>query len=255
MNYANDPWYESRRERVMALLAEGKPLRGKRERRNSPLGKYTLELTPYSVKDSKCPYYSFVDIVSTADGTRIGKVVRNEADFPFLFIENENGNDYLMCAEDYQGFTIICINSGKRWNFVPEKARRDLALRITDFHLSPNRKNLGIEGFIRAKPSDLVDTDEIHFFKISDLCSLPYQEVDKRVTFAYDKAIGWETDERFVISRIEDIVIPSGVCLDEITNQDERIAALKDGNLKKQTVYYAYCPKTGEMQKVFSEWR
>jgi hypothetical protein len=172
----------------------------------------------------------------------MGKVIRNEADFPFLFVENHiDGKDYLMCAEDYQGFTIICITDGKKWDYVAEKSKRDLALRITDFHLSPNKMSLAIEGHAKGKPSDIVETDEVHFFLINEITKLPYKEV--------------ENDERIIISRIEDYIMPTGICLDDVQNQEERLVYLKSGNIKKQTAYYAYSPKSGVMEKVFSEWR
>lgn len=255
MNYATDPWYEDRRGKVMQAISVGKPLKGKRETRKSPSEKYTLELLPYSVSDKKIPYYSVVEIVRTKDGERLGKVIRNEADFPFLFVEDYDGKDYLLCAEDYQGFTIINITEGKKYDYIAEKSKRDLALRISDFYLSPDRKTLAIEGHAKSKPNDIVELDEIHFYRITDLTKLPYAEVDKRIIFAYDKVIGWDTSERFIISMIEDYLVPSGICLDEIRDSEERIDALRKGNIKKQTGYYCYYPSTGKMERVFSEWR
>jgi len=255
MNYATDPWYEERRNKVMQAVSLGKPLKGKKENRSSPSGKYTLELIPYSVKDMRCPFYCVVEIKRTVDGERMGKIIRNEADFPFIFIEDFNGKDFLMCAEDYQGFTLINITEGKKYDYILEKSKRDLALRITDFYVSPNKKTLAIEGHGKSKPSDVFALDEIHFYKIDDLTKLPYQEVDKRISFAYDKVIGWESEDRFIISMIEDYILPNGICLDEVKDQSERLELLKKGNIKKQTVYYAYQPKTGLLEKVFSEWR
>ena len=255
MNYATDPWYEDRRSKVLQAVSLGKPLRGKKETRASPSGKYKLDLMPYSVKDMRCPFYCVVEISRTDDGDRVGKIIRNEADFPFLFIEDYDGKDYLLCAEDYQGFTLINITDGKKYDYIAEKSKRDLALRITDFYITPNKKSLAIEGYCRQKPTDLVEMDEIHFYKINDLTKFPYQEVDRRITFAYDKVIGWESDDRFIISRIEDYVMPSGICLDEVKDESERLDLLNKGNIKKQTAYYAYHPKTGLLEKVFSEWR
>lgn len=255
MNYATDPWYEERRSKVIQAVSLGKPLKGKKENRASPSGKYKLELLPYSVKDMRCPFYSVVEIIRSSDGDRMGKIIRNEADFPFLFIEDLDGKDYLLCAEDYQGFTLINITEGKKYDYIAEKSKRDLAMRITDFYITPNRKCLAIEGYTKHKPSDIIEMDEIHFYKIADLTKFPYQEVDKRITFAYDKVIGWESDERFILSRIEDYVMPSGICLDDVKDQSERIDLLTKSNVKKQTAYYSYSPKSGLMEKVFSEWR
>lgn len=255
MNYATDPWYEDRRGKVMQAVSLGKPVKNKREIRKSPSGKYSLELTPYVVKDMKCPFYCVVEIKRTSDGDRLGKIVRNESDFPFIFIEDYDGKDYLLCAEDYQGFTIVNITEGKKYDYIAEKSKRELSLRINDFYVSPDKKVIAIEGHGKSKPNDIVEIDEIHFYKMGDLTKLPYEEVDKRITFAYDKVIGWDTSDRFIISMIEDYIVPAGVCLDEIKALDERLELMKVGNIKKQTAYYAYFPKTGKMEKVFSEWR
>jgi hypothetical protein len=84
---------------------------------------------------------------------------------------------------------------------------------------------------------------------------VPYVEVDKRIVFAYDKVIGWESDEKLLISIIEDHIVPTGICLDDIKDPEERIDHLRKGNIKKQTAYYSYTPNTGKMHRVFSEWR
>lgn len=257
MNYAIDPWYEERRNKVTKAITSGKPVKAKREKRDSPSGKYSIHLTPYRVKDPACPYYCVVELQKNGDGEILGKIVRNEADFPFVFVENwKDGKDYLICAEDYQGFTVINITDKKKYDYIAEKSKRGLAMHITDFYISPDKECLAVEGHIRSKPSDVVETDEVHFFRIgNNITEIPYKEVDKRITFAYDKVVGWETKDRFIISRIEDYIVPSGTCLDEIQDPKERLRELGQGNIKKQTAYYVYLPKTGEMEKVFSEWR
>lgn len=255
MNYAKDPWYEERRSKVLQAVSAGKPKKGMKEKRTSPLGKYSLELIPYAVSDRRFPYYCIVDIQDST-GERIGKVIRNEADFPYHFIEgHKDGKDYLFCAEDYQGMTVINLTDGIKMDYISEKSKREMSLRITDFYVSPNQEILALEGHIKAKPNDAFSLDEIHFYDIKDLKGVPYQEIDKRLTFAYDKVIGWETNERFIVSTIEDYIMPSGICLDDVKDTVERLDHLSKGNIKKQTAYYAYWPKTGIMEKVFSEWR
>lgn len=255
MNYAQDPWYEERRSKVLQAVSGGKPKKGMKESRNSPMGKYSLQLLPYAVADRRFPFYCVVEITDSI-GDRIGKIVRNEADFPYLFIENHpDGKDYLLCAEDYQGLTIINLTDRIKLDYISEKSKREMALRINDFFVSPGKTILALEGHVKAKPNDMFELDEIHFYDITDLSGIPYKEIDKRLTFAYDKAIGWETDERFIVSTIEDYIMPSGICLDEVKDTNERLDYLAKGNIKKQTAYYAYCPKTGVMEKVFSEWR
>jgi len=41
---------------------------------------------------------------------------RNYSDFPFLFITHTNGRCYLICGEEYQGFTVVNLNTQQKIN-------------------------------------------------------------------------------------------------------------------------------------------
>jgi len=58
-----------------------------------------------------------------AGKTLIAQVTRNYASFIDLFIEGHaNGHDYLVTGEDYQGQTVLELDTGKRWDFLPDGA-------------------------------------------------------------------------------------------------------------------------------------
>jgi hypothetical protein len=85
--------------------------------KSSPSGKYNLVITQYKT-DPGYGNYS-LGTVSNGDIT-IDTVQRNYKEFTYVFIEGHpNGHDYLVCGEDYQGQTIIELDTGKRKDWIP----------------------------------------------------------------------------------------------------------------------------------------
>lgn len=88
----------------------------------SPSGKYKLTISQFNTKKG-CWSYSQGQIFSLKSDTPLAIVNRNYGSFPFLFIENHpNGHDYLVCGEDYQGHTVIELDTGKRADHLPNEA-------------------------------------------------------------------------------------------------------------------------------------
>jgi hypothetical protein len=72
---------------------------------------FTLEIKYYQT--SKYLPNITKGILHNGNGNKI-EIRRNYADFPYLFMEHINGNPYLICGEEYQGFTIInCLSFTK----------------------------------------------------------------------------------------------------------------------------------------------
>jgi len=53
-----------------------------------------------------------------AGGTPVAVVTRNYSSFPFLFVAHPNGHAYLVCGWDYQGQTVIELDTGARRDFL-----------------------------------------------------------------------------------------------------------------------------------------
>lgn len=88
----------------------------------SSSGKYSLTVSSFKTKPGSWNY-SQGKVYATESDNPIAIVNRNYGHFPFLFIENHpNGHDYLICGEDYQGQTVIELDTGKRTDHLPEAA-------------------------------------------------------------------------------------------------------------------------------------
>lgn len=88
----------------------------------SPSGKYKLITSEYATKPG-CWSYEQGRVFKVGEDTPIATVNRNYGSFPFLFVEGHpNGHDYLVCGEDYQGQTVIELDTGKRKDHLPSSA-------------------------------------------------------------------------------------------------------------------------------------
>jgi hypothetical protein len=130
----------------MSTTEEQKPYRTE----TSESGKYKLEVTSVATRPG-CWNHT-VGVVSR-DGQVIAEVKRNYSSFPFLFVENHpNGHDYLVCGADYQGQTVIELDTGKRRDFLPEAAKKGHGFCWVDYSFNTKEQMLIVEGCIWACP-------------------------------------------------------------------------------------------------------
>lgn len=117
----------------------------------SPSGKYTLEIESIPTKPG-CWNYTRGTVRGT-EGEIIAEVDRNYSSFPHLFVEGHaNGHDYLVCGEDYQGQTVIELDTGLKRSFLPEEAAKGFGFCWTDYKYDPTNKLLLVAGCYWACP-------------------------------------------------------------------------------------------------------
>lgn len=118
----------------------------------SPSGRYKLVVTHFNSK----PGYS---------GYTQGKLFRQDSDKPFTVVNRNfysfqfnwieghpNGHDYLVCGEDYQGSTVVELDTGNRRSYVPEEAKQGFGFCWVGSKLDVASKILIVEGCIWACP-------------------------------------------------------------------------------------------------------
>jgi len=90
----------------------------------SPSGKYKLVVTPFSTTEGAWNYAQGLVYAMDSDKP-IAEIQRNYGSFPHLFIEDHlNGHPYLVAGADYQGSTVIELDTGNRRDFLPEEAKK-----------------------------------------------------------------------------------------------------------------------------------
>lgn len=80
------------------------------------------------------------------------EIKRNFISFPFKFIDHTNGLSYLICGEDYQGITVVNLESGdfysKKYGFCP-----------ANYKYHANQNILEVEGCYWGAPYEYIFYD------------------------------------------------------------------------------------------------
>lgn len=135
---------------------------GSRREISSPTGKYRLVVSSFSTGRGTWDYAQG-EVYRTASADPIAVVQRNFDWFPFLFVEaHPNGHDYLVCGEDYQGQTVVELDTGRRRDHLPDEAKDGIAFCWAEMRFEPSAVMLVVEGCIWACPY------EFRFFDFSD---------------------------------------------------------------------------------------
>lgn len=128
----------------------------------SPSGKYKLVVTPYQTSPGAWGYTQGL-VYAIGSDTPIAAIRRNYSSFPHLFIEGHpNGHDYLIGGEDYQGQTVIELDTGRRRDFLPEAAKQGHGFCWAQMRFDTSSKLLVVDGCIWACPY------EYRFYDFSD---------------------------------------------------------------------------------------
>lgn len=88
----------------------------------SPSGKYQLSKTSYKTGKG---YWNFTRgvVIELSNGEVIADIKRNYSHFWHLFVEHPNGNEYLLCGEDYQGYTVVNLTKRMTRSYLPDSAQ------------------------------------------------------------------------------------------------------------------------------------
>ena len=171
----------------------------------SPSGKYRLETTHF--KSTAGGWHLCQGRVFKKDSsTPLFEVNRNYGAFPFSWVEQHpNGHDYLVCGEDYQGATVLELDSAQRVDYLPVLAILGWGFCWGSHFPSPGKTLLAVEGCVWAGPYEIV----IHDF--SDPMHPPWPEVHvNQEDQAFDM---WLTEESY---RTKDEQPPQGAHIIQI---------------------------------------
>lgn len=124
----------------------------KRKEHLSPSGKYKLVVTPYATKKG-CWNYTQGLIYRVGEDTPIAEIQRNYAAFPFLFIEDhQNGHSYLIGGENYQGQTVVELDTGKVVNNLSHGADKGHGFCWASYRYEAAAQVLVVDGCYWACP-------------------------------------------------------------------------------------------------------
>jgi hypothetical protein len=146
----------------------------KRREVMSPSGRYKLVVGSFGTKPG-CWSYTQGTLYRIGSDDPIAVVQRNYSSFPSLFIEGHpNGHDYWIGGEDYQGQTVVELDTGARRDHLPSAAEAGAGFCMAAATFDVTTKLLVIDGCIWACPY------ELRFYDFSDpMAGWPALECDE----------------------------------------------------------------------------
>ncbi len=183
-----DNQYKERRQEIEATFAN-MTLSGKDpETFVSPSGDFELTVSQFTAGPQTWSY-SRGEVRRKADHALVADVKRNFDNFWHAWVAHPDGNEYLLCGEDYQGYSVIDLRSGEMAVHFPPEAFKGSGFCWADALPSPDGLTLAVFGCYWACPYELV------FFDFSNPMQLPLAEL-ARIGDCYD-TVGWESARSF----------------------------------------------------------
>ena len=135
-------------------------------------GMYSLTIQHYRTHAGAWNYTR--GIVTNAEGTIIADIKRNYSSFWYCCILHPSGNHYLLCGEDYQGQTIVELNTGARVDYLPPEAAKGNGFCWAICEWEPDDPyRLKVSGCYWAGPYEEV------IYDFTQPMQLPYPEISR----------------------------------------------------------------------------
>jgi hypothetical protein len=209
-----DERYVDWRKRIDAFFVSENRLEAAAKTVLSPCGNYRLEICQYSTGPSTWIVSRGI-VTCQRDGQLIADVKRNHGHFWHAWVKHPNGNDYLLCGEDYQGYSVINLTTGKSNIYFPDAGYKGGGFCWTAVYASPERLMLAVDGCYWACPY------EIAFFDFRHPDQLPLTELARTDNGCVDACQGWIDNETFVFTCEIEIRKSDGARYDSLSPREQ----------------------------------
>lgn len=163
------------RMRKEAYFAPENEVADSRKEILSPSGKYKLVVSRFTTGPGSWNYSQGV-VYRKDDDKPIATVQRNYGAFPNLFVEGHPKGDFLVCGEDYQGQTVIELDTGKRRDLMSDGSDKGWGFCWASYQYNAPNQVLVVCGCHWACPY------EHRFYDFSDpMSGWPEIEPEERV--------------------------------------------------------------------------
>ena len=181
----------------------------RRKEYESPSGRYKLVYDHYST--GKSTWAVSRGRVYDSSGEEVADVKRNYPAFPYTWVEDHpDGHDYLVCGSDYQGQTFIRLDTGERFDHLPDAASKGFGFCWAEHHPSPDKTLLAVDGCYWAAPYEVVVYD------FRDPMSPPLE-----ITRFSQNFLKWEEDGTLVVhGGWVDVRKSDGVKIDDLPEEE-----------------------------------
>jgi len=217
-----DARYFERRSELEARFSSYAEKANEREVIESPSRAYRLTLDYYSTGPNTWDY-SRGRVSRLRDERIIADIKRNYGIFWYSWITHVNGNEYLLCGEDYQGQTIVNLSNGMSRSYFPDAGYEGGAFCWTAAHPSPGSRVIAVEGCYWACPYEVV------LYDFSSPDDLPYRELSRVRDLG--KCVGWKGNESFELTREVEARKLDGRLYEELSDEEQDLADRTPGAL------------------------
>lgn len=154
----------------------------------SPDGRFLLEVTRYSTGPNTWAYSRGV-VTRRQDDKLLADVKRNLGSFWHTWVSHPNGKSYLLCGEDYQGYSCVDLADETYHVYFPPEGYEGHGFCWATVDPSPDGLALAVDGCYWACPYDLV------IYDFAEPETLPYREIARWENLIECK--GWKDNETF----------------------------------------------------------
>lgn len=156
-----------------AFFCEENRVTNEDEEHLSPSGDYKLTISHYRTKEG-CWNYSRGVVTKVSDSAIIADVKRNYHSFWYEWAKHPNESEYLLCGEDYQGYSVINLTEEVVHTYLPKEAQDGAGFCWASVKFLPEENQVEVSGCIWAGPYEMVRYD----FANPD--HLPLPELERR---------------------------------------------------------------------------
>lgn len=207
-----DEAYQIKREKVQSFFVPANRSEETLTTHDSPCDRYQLEVCNYQTKPQAMRYSQGV-VTRKSDSAIIAIIQRNFGHFWHCFIQHPNGNLYLLCGEDYQGYSVINLDNQKTHVYFPPAGHQGLGFCWTSVTPSPNKLILAVAGCFWAAPYDMV------FFDFRDPEKLPLSELLRVENL--EKDLGWMDNQTYEITVEVEYRVSDGMPYSKLSEEEQ----------------------------------
>jgi hypothetical protein len=167
-----------------------------------------------------CWSYTEGIVTRLSDNFIVADIKRNYATFWHTWVNHPNGKKYMLCGEDYQGYSIVNLTDGIYKVHFPEEGYEGHGFCWVSATPSPSGKLLAVEGCIWACPYEILILD------FSEPDSLPYKSFSCLDALSGMKR--WHNDDSIEIINELDIRKSDGKLWKDLTVEEYEEAFFKE---------------------------
>lgn len=180
----------------------------------SPSGKFRIETNRYFTLPNSWEYSRGI-VTRLENGEVIADIKRNYGHFWHSWVQHANGNEYLLCGEDYQGYSVLNLVARKYQVYFPEAGYKGAGFCWSSVYPSPDGLLLAVEECYWACPYDLV------IFDFGNPEIMPYPELARFE--GLDDCDGWKDSNTFVLRREIAIRKSDGATYESLPEREQEV--------------------------------